>query len=151
MSRISTGHPSGSCQWVASACQSSLGASAQNRFHEEWGRFCGCGATKPRRHRIRQIVDAGDFGDVWVSGEMGGDGGCAGVVAGLVQRLAQPHDAFFQVGADRLGVVMRAARARLKRRRALGQIALAQSLYPGAGDVVSRATSLLLVLLTPRR
>jgi hypothetical protein len=49
------------------------------------------------------------FGDLWISVQMGGDGGRACVVALLVQGFAQPHDAFFQGGADRLGVVVGAA------------------------------------------
>jgi hypothetical protein len=35
-----------------------------------------------------------------------GDGGRAGVVAGFVQNLAQPHDLVFDVGGDRAGVVV---------------------------------------------
>jgi hypothetical protein len=42
---------------VTSACQHSLGRSAQKRFHEERGRFCGWGTTNPRRLRMRQIVE----------------------------------------------------------------------------------------------
>ena len=34
-----------------------LGCSASKRFHDERGRFCGWPTTKPRRDRIRQIVD----------------------------------------------------------------------------------------------
>jgi hypothetical protein len=47
--KISTSVWSASFQWVMSACQRSLGIAAQNRTNEDFGRFCGCGATKPRR------------------------------------------------------------------------------------------------------
>jgi len=54
--RISTSVPSASAQWVTSACRHSFGSSAWNRRHELFGRFCGCGVTKPRRDSTRQIV-----------------------------------------------------------------------------------------------
>ena len=41
---------------MKSDCQSSLGRSAANRRHEDRGRFCGCGATRPAAVRIRQTV-----------------------------------------------------------------------------------------------
>jgi hypothetical protein len=56
MFKISTSVPSRSRQWVMSACQRSLGISAQNRIHELRGRFCGWEVMNPRRWRIRQIV-----------------------------------------------------------------------------------------------
>ena len=49
-------------QWVMSACQRWLGWSAQNDFHDDRGRFCGCGTTNPRRDKIRQIVEAAGTG-----------------------------------------------------------------------------------------
>jgi len=64
--RISTPVPSASCQWVVSACHRWLGCSAVNRCHDERGRFCGWGVTKPRRVRIRQIV-ATDGTAGWVA------------------------------------------------------------------------------------
>jgi hypothetical protein len=57
MLRISTGVRSASCQWVMSACQRSLGISAQNRLPARLGRLFGCGVTNPRRVRTRQIVE----------------------------------------------------------------------------------------------
>jgi hypothetical protein len=62
MLRISTSEPSARRQWVMSACQRSLGCSAQNVRHEERGRFCGCGVTNPRRDKIRQIVEVAGTG-----------------------------------------------------------------------------------------
>jgi hypothetical protein len=47
--------------------------------------------------------------DVGVAGEVLGDGGRAGVVAGFVQGFAQPHDAFFHIGADGAGIGVRSA------------------------------------------
>src|SRR5262245_28160198 len=47
----------GQAQWVTSACHSLLGCSAQKRFHAERGRSCGCAVMKPRRVRMRQIVE----------------------------------------------------------------------------------------------
>ena len=41
MLKISTSVPSASRQWVMSACQRSLGCSAQNRCQLDRGRFCG--------------------------------------------------------------------------------------------------------------
>jgi hypothetical protein len=47
---------------VTSACQQWSGSSARKRFQDERGRLCGWGVTKPRRVRIRQIVEtAGTF------------------------------------------------------------------------------------------
>jgi hypothetical protein len=57
MFKIEISVPSASCQCVMSACQRSLGCSAQNVRQLDRGRFCGCGVTKPRRDKIRQIVD----------------------------------------------------------------------------------------------
>jgi len=57
MLMISTPVPSASCQWVVSDCQRSLGMAASNRWPADLGRLCGWGTTKPRRTRIRQIVD----------------------------------------------------------------------------------------------
>jgi hypothetical protein len=57
MLRISTGVPSASCQWVMSACQRSLGMAASNRVPADLGRLRGCGVTKPRRARTRQLVE----------------------------------------------------------------------------------------------
>ena len=62
MFKISTSVRSASRQWVMSACQRSLGWSAQNRFHDDLGRFCGCRVTNPRRDKIRQIVDTAGTG-----------------------------------------------------------------------------------------
>ena len=42
---------------VASACQSSLGSSAQKRIQDERGRFFGSCTTSPSRLRMRQIVE----------------------------------------------------------------------------------------------
>ena len=39
MFKISTSVPSANVQWVMSACQRSLGWSAQNVFHDDRGRF----------------------------------------------------------------------------------------------------------------
>lgn len=69
MLRISTpvpGVPSGlaSRQWVMSACQRSLGISAQNRVPAPFGRFFGCGVTNPRRVKTRQIVEADGTGSL---------------------------------------------------------------------------------------
>jgi hypothetical protein len=57
MFKIEISVPSASCQWVMSVCQRSLGCSAQNDFQLDRGRFWGCGRTKPRRLKIRQIVE----------------------------------------------------------------------------------------------
>jgi hypothetical protein len=57
MFKIEISVPSASRQWVISACQRSLGCSAQNVRQDDRGRFCGCGRTKPRRDKIRQIVE----------------------------------------------------------------------------------------------
>jgi hypothetical protein len=43
-------------QSVESICHHSLGAGASNRRHDDFGRFAGCGVTKPRRTRIRCTV-----------------------------------------------------------------------------------------------
>ena len=56
MCKISTSRPPRSFQWVMSACHRSFGMSAANRTNELFGRFCGCGVTKPRRVSTRQIV-----------------------------------------------------------------------------------------------
>ncbi len=55
--RISTGPRWASLQWVMSACHRSFGISAANRMNELLGRFWGWGTTKPRRDRIRQMVE----------------------------------------------------------------------------------------------
>jgi hypothetical protein len=52
-----------------------------------------------------------------------GDGGCAGVVALFVQGFAQPHNLFFQLGTNRAGIVVGAARVCFERRRTLGFVA----------------------------
>jgi hypothetical protein len=60
--RISASVPSARCQWVVSACQSSLGWAAVSLFQADRGRLWGWGTMKPRRARMRQIVDrAGTF------------------------------------------------------------------------------------------
>ncbi len=68
--RISASVPSASCQWVTSACQSSLGWVAVKRFQADRGRLWGWGTTKPRRVRMRQIVHtAGTLGTSASRGE----------------------------------------------------------------------------------
>jgi hypothetical protein len=68
-----------------------------------WGDESTTGQDAPDRG------DGGDFRDVGVAGEVLGDGGRAGVVAGFVQGFAQPHDAFFHIGADGAGIGVRSA------------------------------------------
>jgi hypothetical protein len=41
---------------VASICQHSFGANASNRSHDDFGRFCGCASTNPRRTNTRCTV-----------------------------------------------------------------------------------------------
>src|ERR1700757_4038263 len=135
--RISAWVPSARCQWVASACQSSLGWSATKRFQAERGRLWGWGVTNPRLCRMRQIVDtARHIRDGGVAGQMFGDGGRAGVVALFGQRLAQPHDAVFDLGADRVSMVVRASGAWLKHHRPAGVVAADQLVYPVPGKPV---------------
>src|ERR1700746_3897763 len=67
---------------------------------------------------------------------MFGDGGRAGVVALFGQRLAQPHDAVFDLGADRVSMVVRASGAWLKRHRPVGVVAADQLVYPVPGELV---------------
>ena len=62
MLRISTSLSSASCQWVMSACQRSLGWAALNRCQVDFGRFCGCAVTNPRRVSTRQIVETAGTG-----------------------------------------------------------------------------------------
>src|ERR1700758_2486242 len=50
--------------------------------------------------------------------------------------FAQPDNLFFELGTDRAGIVVGAARVRFERRRALGLVAFDQLLDPVAGDVV---------------
>lgn len=57
MLRTSTLLPSARRQWVTSDCQHWLGRSASERFQLERGRLWGCGVMKPRRSRMRQIVE----------------------------------------------------------------------------------------------
>ena len=92
MLKISTSVPSASRQWVMSACQRSLGWSAQNVFHDDRGRFCGCGVTNPRRVRIRQIVETAGTGSTPAAWQVGGDRLRAGVQALLGESLAEPDD-----------------------------------------------------------
>ena len=87
MLRISTSVSSASRQWVMSACQRSLGWSAQNRRHDDRGRFCGCGVTNPRRDKIRQIVETAGTGAPAGRGQVRGDGLRASVRARLVRLL----------------------------------------------------------------
>ena len=53
--------------------------------------------------------------DGGATGQMAGDGGCAGVVAGVVQCLAEPHDLVFELGGHALGT-MAGRLARMGRR-----------------------------------
>ena len=121
MFKISTSVPSASRQWVMSACQRSLGWSAQNVRHDDRGRFCGCGVTNPRRDRIRQIVETAGTGyrrpacrARWAAMVS-----APGVQALLGQRLAQPHDLVLDLQADRARVGVRPPGPRLERRLAL--------------------------------
>src|ERR1700758_183695 len=61
---------------------------------------------------------------------MFGDGGRAGVVALFGQRLAQPHDAVFDLGVDRVSMAVRAPGARLKRSGPVGVVTADQLVYP---------------------
>ena len=90
-------------------------------FSGRAGSFVGLGYDEsalvqdaPNRRYSRHIGDGG------VAGQVFGDGGRAGVVALFAERLAQPHDGVFDLSADRVSVVVRAPRARLKRRDAVG-------------------------------
>ena len=119
MLQISTSLPSASRQWVMSACQRWLGCSAQNRRHDERGRFCGCGATNPRRDKIRQIVETAGTGET-PAGE----------------RLAEPDDLILQLQPDRPRIVVWPSRPGLERSLALGLEAFDQGLHPEPGDAV---------------
>jgi hypothetical protein len=109
MLRISISVPSASRQWVMSACQRSLGWSAQKLFQDDRGRFCGCGVTNPRRAR----EDPPDRRDRRhrrhpLAGQVGGDGLRPGVQALPGQGLAEPHDLVLDLQVDRPRVGVRA-------------------------------------------
>ena len=57
MLQTSTSVPSARRQWVMSACQRSLGCSAQNRRQDDRGRFCGCGLRIRGGTRSASIVE----------------------------------------------------------------------------------------------
>ena len=138
MFKISTSVPSASRQWVMSACQRSLGWSAQNLCHDERGRFCGCGVTNPRRDRIRQIVETAGTGATPAVGQVGGDGLRAGVQALLRQRLAEPDDLVLHLQHRPRAGCVRPPRARLERRLALGLEPFDQLSAPRTGRCRSR-------------
>ena len=75
------------------------------------GAFVSWGVTKPRRLRIRQIVEmAGTLGMLGSGGnKVGGDGVGAGVEASSGQGLAQHDDAVFDIDGGGLRAVVRAS------------------------------------------
>ena len=127
MLRISASSPPASGQWVMSACHTSFGRSASNRRHEERGRLCGCGVTKPRRDKIRQIVATAGDGPRPLA-QMPGDSLRPRVMPRLSQLLTQRHDRVLSdlAGPARAGV--RAAGPRPERR-----LTSARSGLPGSG------------------
>lgn len=102
--------PSASCQWDRSACQRSLGWSAQKVRHDDRGRFCGCGLTKPRRDKIRQIVETAD-----ATGRPPPTGTCLARCAGMV---SAPASRLRKIGPDRYGSLCFTRRAWSSRRHA---------------------------------
>ncbi len=57
--------PSATSTWVTSACQVSLGTSAQKRLRELFGLFWGWGITKPLALSTRQIVEVDATTSAW--------------------------------------------------------------------------------------
>jgi hypothetical protein len=53
---IQTSCPDDNIHKVASICQASLGRGQTKRRVAEWGRFCGCATTNPRRTNTRWMV-----------------------------------------------------------------------------------------------
>jgi hypothetical protein len=105
MFKISTAVPSASCQWVVSDCQRSLGIAASNRCPALLGRLCGWGTTKPRRTRIRQIVETAG-----IRGMLGSRCRWLRMVSAPASQpffdssFTQPQDPFLNLGINRAWV-----------------------------------------------